>query len=191
MEVRGAEALVEISDGRVVKKRQSKNYRHPELDTRIRKDRNRREARNLKRARKYGVNVPEVVEEEEYSIEMREIDGRTVKEILPDNLEPLKNLGENVARLHSSEAVHGDLTTSNALWNGEKVFLVDFGLSDTTSRTEDRAVDLHLFKQVLESSHTEVAEAAWKTFIEGYSGFKESDKVLEHLEEVEKRGRYK
>ena len=191
MEIKGAEATVTLEDGKAIKKREAKDYRHPDLDERIRKDRNRKEVRNIERAQKYGVKAPEVIEEGDYSIEMDEIEGRMLKEILPENIAPLKDMGENVARLHSSEGVHGDLTTSNAIWDGENVFLIDFGLADTTSRTEDRAVDLHLFKQVLQSSHTEVADKAWQKFLEGYSWFEESEEVLKHLEKVEKRGRYK
>lgn len=191
MEVRGAEAVVKITGDKVSKHRQSKDYRHPDLDKRIREDRNRREARNLKRAHKYGVNVPKLIEEKEYTIEIEKIEGNTLKEALPENIESAKDIGENVGKLHSSETIHGDLTTSNAIWTGDKVFLIDFGLSDTTSRTEDMAVDIHLFKQVLESSHSEIAENAWNKFVEGYSSFENSEKVLNHLEKVEKRGRYK
>ncbi|MFT4868365.1 MAG: TP53 regulating kinase-like protein [Candidatus Nanohaloarchaea archaeon] len=102
----------------------------------------------------------------------------------------MKELGENVALLHSIDIIHGDLTTSNAIAD-EEIYLIDFGLSFRSQRIEDRAVDIHLLKQVLESSHPEVSKEAWQNFLKGYSEYEDSEKVLEQLEEVEQRGRYK
>jgi tRNA A-37 threonylcarbamoyl transferase component Bud32 len=51
-------------------------------------------------------------------------------------------------------------------------------------------VDIHLLKQVLNSSHPAVVEEAWNRFLDGYRP-ENRDEILEQLEEVEKRGRYK
>ena len=73
----------------------------------------------------------------------------------------------------------------------DKVYFIDFGLGFNSHRIEDKSVDLHLIKQALEAKHF----SNWKTFFqsieEGYGYFKDSKKVLEQLEKVEKRGRYK
>lgn len=189
MKKQGAEATVKIQENRVFKERPRKKYRVKELDQRIREERTEEEVKNLERAEKYGVNVPEAEKKDDSTIEMERITGKPWKE--EQDTEKMIEVGENVAKLHSVKVIHGDLTTSNILVEDEKVFLIDFGLSEISERTEDHAVDIHLLKQVLESSHPEKAEEAWENFLEGYENFEESKEVLEQLEEVEKRGRYK
>lgn len=191
MEFQGAEATVEILEDRVLKRREPKEYRNRELDERLRKERTDEELKNLERARKYGVNAPEAEKTSESELELEKIDGRPLKEKISEEPELLKDVGRNVAKMHSADVIHGDLTTSNVLHTGEKVYLIDFGLSNVSERIEDKAVDIHLLKQVLNTSHPEIAEKAWEEFVSGYSEYDESGKVLERLEEVESRGRYK
>lgn len=187
---KGAEAEVEIREQQVVKRRPEKKYRHPELDKKIRKERTETEEKLITEARKYGVSVPEAEKKDNSTIELEKIDGEKLKEVVEEKPEILEELGENIALLHSTDIIHGDLTTSNAIAD-EEVYLIDFGLSFRSQRTEDKAVDIHLLKQVLESSHPEAADDAWENFLKGYSDYEESEKVLEQLEEVEQRGRYK
>lgn len=187
----GAEAEVEIGEYQVVKRRPEKKYRHTELDRKIREERTETEEKLISEARKYGVNVPEAEKISDSVIELEKIDGDKLKEKVGEKPGLLEELGENIALLHSIDIIHGDLTTSNAIVKDEEVFLIDFGLSFRSQRTEDKAVDIHLLKQVLESSHPEVAEKAWESFVEGYRDYEASDEVLEQLEEVEQRGRYK
>lgn len=189
MKQKGAEATVETQNGKVVKNREPKKYRHGELDRKIREERTETEVKLMKEAIKYGVNAPRPEKVDDAEIEMEKIDGRPLKEVVEERPGLLEELGENVAKLHSTDIIHGDLTTSNALVE-EDVFMIDFGLSFRSQRVEDRAVDIHLLKQVLDSSHPEVAEEAWNSFLEGYRPENRAE-VLEQLEEVEKRGRYK
>lgn len=190
MEVKGAEATLEIN-GNVVKRREPKKYRDQELDQKIRKERTEMEIRLLKEARKHDASVPEVEQVDDHVLEMERIDGEQLKDVLEDNLEAMGELGRNTARLHQADIIHGDLTTRNAML-GDKLYLIDFGLSFRSQKIEGRAVDIHLLKQVLESSHPEIAEKAWQNFLEGYRDeYGEGKKVLERLEEVEGRGRYK
>lgn len=191
MEYRGAEARVEIQDDQVLKKREPKKYRDEDLDLRLRKERTQEELKNMKRARKYGANTPRAEKTSETSLKIEKIDGETAKEIIEVRPELAENLGENVAKIHSGDVIHGDLTTSNAIWTGEDFYLIDFGLSQVSDRTEDRAMDVHLLKQVMYSSHPEVADKAWESFLRGYDDYEGSEEVLERLEEVESRGRYK
>lgn len=186
MEYRGAEATVEVND-EVVKKREPKKYRHPELDERLRTERTSTEARIMKAARKHGANVPPVEKVDETTLEMEKVNGEPLKDVIEP--EHLRAYGRNVAYMHSADIIHGDLTTSNAILGGE-LYVIDFGLSFRSQRIEDRAVDIHLLKQVLESSHPEL-EDSWKQFVKGYSEYDQSDEVLEQLEDVESRGRYK
>ncbi|PSG99484.1 MAG: Kae1-associated kinase Bud32 [Nanohaloarchaea archaeon SW_7_43_1] len=188
---KGAEATVEIGEGQVIKKRPEKKYRHEQLDEKIRKERTETEKNLLSEANKYGVNVPEVKKTDASTLELEKIEGEKLKHKVENKPELLDKLGENISLLHSIDIIHGDLTTSNAIVEDSKVFLIDFGLSFRSHRTEDRAVDIHLLKQVLESSHPEVAEKAWRNFLEGYREYGDSEDVLKQLEEVEQRGRYK
>jgi Kae1-associated kinase Bud32 len=188
---KGAEAEVEIREQQVVKRRPEKKYRHPELDKKIREERTETEEKLITEARKYGVSVPEAEKKDNSTIELEKIEGEKLKEVVEEKPEILEGFGENIALLHSTDIIHGDLTTSNAIADSGKIFLIDFGLSFRSQRTEDKAVDIHLLKQVMESSHPEAADEAWENFLKGYSEYEDSDKVLEQLEEVEQRGRYK
>lgn len=190
MEKKGAEATVKSRDGKIIKERVEKKYRHPSLDWKIREKRTSEELKNIRRARKYNVNAPETEKTSETVLEQEEIDGKILKNVIGKNPGLMKDVGEQVARMHEADIIHGDLTTSNVL-HGEKILLIDFGLSEVSQRAEDKAVDIHLLRQVLDSSHPEVAEESWEKFLEGYQEYGESGKVLERLEEVEKRGRYK
>lgn len=190
MKKKGAEASVKIGEDEVIKTREPKKYRHEKLDKQIRERRTSEELKNIKRARKYGVNAPESEEKDTNTIKQKKIDGKPLKKTLKEDTDLMKQVGENVAKMHSADVIHGDLTTSNII-DGEKIFLIDFGLSEVSDRVEDKAVDIHLLKQVLNSSHPEVADDAWKDFTETYQKYEEARKVLERLEEVEKRGRYK
>ena len=57
----------------------------------------------------------------------------------------------------------------------------------STPKVEDKAVDLHLFKECLVSKHNNIWEKCWKSFVNGYN----NKTVLERLEIVESRGKYK
>jgi Kae1-associated kinase Bud32 len=182
----GAEATVTV-DENVEKDRKEKEYRHPQLDERIRKERNKKEVRIMEKARQHGVKVPEVLNEDETEFEMQRIEGQVLKEAIEENSGLLEKLAEQVARLHSIDVIHGDLTTSNAMVSDGELYLIDFGLSDHSERVEDKAVDIHLLKQVLSASHT---EELWKIFAEKYRKEGE-EKVLDKVPEIEDRARYR
>lgn len=189
MKEQGAEAIIEVVDGKVLKNRKAKKYRHRELDRKIREERTETEVKLMNEAIKYGVKAPESEKKDDSTISMDKIEGMPLKEVIDERPEILKSYGENVSNLHSADIIHGDLTTSNALVS-EGLYLIDFGLSFRSDRVEDKAVDIHLLKQVLNSSHPEVSDEAWENFLEGYRP-ENREEVLDQLEEVEKRGRYK
>lgn len=190
----GAEAKVIIKQDKVVKDRLKKKYRHTKLDNRLRSERTEEESRRLSQAKKYGVKVPDVLKTEEYTLEIEKVKGKKLRDIIKNNVESFEDLGRQVGILHNQDIIHGDLTTSNIIIQKETLepYLIDFGLSGHSQRIEDKAVDLHLLKQVLETSHPEVADDAWSNFIKGYeTKQEESEEILDRLEEVEERGRYK
>ncbi len=89
--------------------------------------------------------------------------------------------------------MHGDLTTSNFILFKNTVFVIDFGLSQNTIKPEDHAVDLRLIKEILNSAHAKIMEAAWKNFLSGYKsvvGNANYVRITKLVSEIESRGRY-
>lgn len=189
----GAEAKLFRSENKSVKERIKKSYRLKQIDEKIRKSRTKREAKMLKKLN----FVPKVlyVDEKKKIIEMEFIDGKLVKDVL-DNVnkekrkEICKKIGKNIAELHNLNIIHGDLTTSNFIFN-KKVYFIDFGLSFISNRVEDKAVDLHLLKQALESKHYRHFEECFGFVLDGYKKVKDFEKIVNRLGKVESRGRYK
>ena len=73
----------------------------------------------------------------------------------------------------------------------ETLDFIDFGLGFFSNKIEDKAVDLHLLKQALESKHFKKWDENFKEVLKNYKISKDSEKVLERLKKVESRGRYK
>ena len=188
---KGAEARLYRDVDALVKERVRKGYRVSELDLELRKARTRHEARLLEKLKAAGLKVPKLLKcsEEKNKIEMEFIDGKKLSEnfILP----ACTQIGAAVAALHAIDIIHGDLTTSNMILKGKELYLIDFGLSYHSNKIEDKAVDLHLLKQALQSKHHTVWEKAFKLFLKGYRKYKDQALVLARLERVEQRGRYK
>jgi len=197
----GAEARLDSSVwmGRevVVKQRVVKGYRHPSLDRSIQTSRIRNEARLLLEARRAGIAVPIVysIDYDSNQIVMEEVKGARIKDALDELPEPearavCDKIGEIAARLHENDIVHGDLTTSNMLLEGERIVLIDFSLGSKTSELEDKGVDMHLLEEAFHSAHyrrSELYEVVKDSYVRRYEGGRE---VLAKVREIEKRGRY-
>jgi len=200
-----AEAIIIRKGNNIIKRRIKKGYRIQEIDEKLRKLRTRSEAKLLEKASKI-ISVPKLikVDEKTKEIEMQFIEGKKLSEHL-DNLKDKFNVmekaGESMAKLHDSDIIHGDLTTSNMIL-AEKgktsqenrrlsgVFFIDFGIGFVSKRIEDRAVDLHLIKQALQAKHFKYSEKLFKSFLKGYKS-KDKEKTLAQFEIVESRGRYR
>jgi Kae1-associated kinase Bud32 len=192
----GAEASIYQTDGKVVKERKPKAYRIKELDEKLRLSRTKREAKVMEALKKQGLNVPKVlaVDENACSVTMELVDGKKVRDILTaeNNGSICREIGTMIGLMHKNDIVHGDLTTSNMILDGTKVYFIDFGLSMFSKREEDKAVDLHLFRQALESSHHQITAECFTTAMTAYKKANPSWKsVFERLEIVEERGRNK
>ena len=193
----GAEAIILLDEKGITKRRRRKSYRISEIDDKIRKQRTRSEAKLLNKASKF-IPVPDItkVNEKAKEIIMDFIDGKKLSDYL-DNFplkkqkEICKSIGESVAKLHDSDIIHGDLTTSNMILKNDKIYFIDFGLGFISHKFEDKAVDLHLLRQALEAKHFKNWEVLFEEVLKGYSKSKDSKIVLERLKAVEKRGRYK
>jgi Kae1-associated kinase Bud32 len=135
----GAEAIISLEKGIIIKKRVPKSYRLKELDEKLRESRTRKEKKILEKAHKI-INVPEIIGKNErldlmkiiknpekvlekikYEIKMEYIEGDKLAEKLNSypqekQLEVMEKLGEEVAKLHANDIIHGDLTTSNTIY---------------------------------------------------------------------------
>ena len=190
----GAEAKLFFEDGRILKNRFPKSYRVKEIDSKLRGFRTRREAKILQKLQAIDFPAPKLINnDEKENLVIEKIDGQLVKNILETSKykELCSEIGKKIAILHNNSIIHGDLTTSNMILSKE-VYFIDFGLSSFSDKAEDKAVDLHLLKEALESKHYRIWEECFKYVIDAYK--KEANKsseTLKRLEAVEKRGRYR
>lgn len=183
----GAEATVEIGDT-VRKQRLPKEYRHPELDSRLRRERTASEARLTSLARRAGVPTPVLRD-----VDLREgeiVFERVGTADLGEKLTPerVRVIGEYVATLHEAGIVHGDPTPRNARIGDKRIYCIDFGLGYHTDEIEDFAMDLHVFERSLAGTAADF-ERCVEAFEAGYRERGDGE-VLSQLRAIEGRGRY-
>ncbi len=187
----GAEAVIKKENEVILKDRIKKTYRIEELDLKLRKTRTRREANFLE---KLPIPGPKLIEMDDKKMELKMefIDGSRVRDILEesDYKKICKEIGKKTAELHNKGMIHSDLTTSNMIFNKE-VYFIDFGLSFFSEKLEDKAVDLHLLKQALESKHHLISKICFENVLKGYKKADKYKEIIKRLEKVEMRGRYK
>lgn len=197
---KGAEAdiyLTKWDNSRAILKiRKVKKYRNSILDAKIRKQRTIRESQTISEVKSFGIPTPLVyyVDLKKSSIIMQEIPGKPVHD-LPESkiIELSKQIGKLVGIMHKNGIMHGDLTTSNFILYKNKVYVIDFGLSQKTIKSEDHAVDLRLIKEILNSAHAKIMKRAWKNFLLGYKsvvGSTNYAKITNLVSVIESRGRY-
>jgi TP53 regulating kinase-like protein len=184
----------------VYKVRKRLPYRLPVLDEEIRRQRTFHEAEMIRSAKMAGVSTPYLyfVDPRNATLVMEYIDGTRMKDLMEslslDEISRLfEQLGEDVARLHLAGIMHGDLTTANVVKRGNELVFLDFGLSIHSSRIEDHAVDLRLIKETIVGAHSEVAQSALSSLLEGYAhhvGDERAKHVFSQLRNIERRGRY-
>ncbi len=184
----GAEAKIFLLKKGIIKKeRIAKKYRNSELDVFLRKKRTSAEEKNLVFARRYGLNVPSVLDRKNFSLFLEYIDAPKLQKIIKkDNYSEICSLlGKEIKKMHDFGLIHGDLTTSNILYKNKKLFFIDFGLSFKSNRIEDKAVDLLNLKKTFESTHPSLKNA-WQIILDSYNDSQVSAKISE----IEKRARY-
>ncbi|MBI2659863.1 Kae1-associated serine/threonine protein kinase [Candidatus Woesearchaeota archaeon] len=190
----GAEAKLFLEDNRILKQRFPKKYRIKQIDEKLRGFRTRREAKILQKLEAINFPAPRLISnDEKENLVIENVRGNLVKDILEksDYKKLCSDIGKKVAILHNNLIIHGDLTTSNMIFNKE-IYFIDFGLSFFSEKAEDRAVDLHLLKEGLESKHYRIWEKCFRCALEAYKKeAKKSVETLKRLEIVEKRGRYR
>lgn len=194
---KGAEAIISRKGNKIIKSRIKKSYRLPELDKKLRKQRTKREARLLNKASSI-IPVPQIIKTnlDAHELEIQFIPGKVLSESLDslkNSKQIVKQIGTSLAKLHDSNMVHGDLTTSNLILSeiDGKVYFVDFGLGFDSYKAEDKAVDLHLIKHALEAKHHKKADLYFSSILEGYKSSIKHKETLSRLKKVELRGRNK
>lgn len=111
-------------------------------------------------------------------------------------------IGIEIAKMHLTDIVHGDLTTSNMMLRHPSSFrsvdatvstelvLIDFGLSYHSTLVEDKAVDLYVLERAFTSTHPE-SEPMFASILSSYA--KQMDKewpsIRRRLDDVRLRGR--
>ncbi|MFB6143371.1 MAG: bifunctional N(6)-L-threonylcarbamoyladenine synthase/serine/threonine protein kinase [Halorientalis sp.] len=186
--VQGAEATVRVAGDRVVKTRHPRSYRHPDLDERLRVERTREEARLTSEARRHGVPTPVVfdVDTAETELTFERVGEADLRDRL--SAERVRAVARHLATIHDAGFVHGDPTTRNVRV-GDRTSLVDFGLGYYTADAEDHAMDLHVLGQALDGTADDAA--ALRAAVEEAYREAGDPAVLEHLREIEGRGRYR
>ncbi|KAJ4955157.1 hypothetical protein NE237_011940 [Protea cynaroides] len=203
----GAEARVFESTfvGRrsIIKERFSKKYRHPTLDTKLTLKRLNAEARCMTKARRLGVSTPVLyaLDPVLHSLTFEYVEGPAIKEIFLGfgfngvNQELMNDIatqiGDAIGKIHDGGLIHGDLTTSNMLFqNGtNKLVLIDFGLSFTSTLPEDKAVDLYVLERALLSMHSSCGNVMDQILAAYRKSSKQWSSTLNKLAQVRQRGR--
>ncbi|MDP6906255.1 MAG: KEOPS complex kinase/ATPase Bud32 [Candidatus Thalassarchaeaceae archaeon] len=197
---RGAEAIVFSGTwmGRdaVLKRRQPRNWRHPDLDARLTKSRLSAETRLLRRLHQNGLPVPELlaIDATEGWIIISKCPGIPLFEALRVGIqkEILRDVGMLIRRIHAAGMTHGDLTTHNILWDEESgLSIIDFGLSSITYDLEPLGLDLQVLNECLKASHPSI-ECGIDLVVEGYLETEEdmAKAVILRFDGIRSRVRY-
>jgi len=182
---RGAEAKIYFSQlfGRpvIIKRREPKKYRNSILDENLRETRNKTEARCILACSKNKIPVPQIYHVERFEIIMERLEGKLIKDT-KNTKKTYFEIGRILADMHRIGITHGDFTPANIMKTKNRIYVIDFGLAMFSKDSEERAIDLLLMKRSVGKN--------FKYVLEGYKKLSEWEKVLETLNEIEKRGRY-
>ena len=203
----GAEARVYVGSflGRqvIIKERFPKSYRVAALDQKLTRTRMAQEARSMARSRRHGIRTPAVyhLDFERRLIYMEYVtEGLLMKEhvnsldVDQDGdalVDLMRIIGDVLARLHDANVIHGDLTTSNMIFNPatRDLSLIDYGLSFVSALPEDKGVDLYVLERAFLSTHP-TTEPLFQELLDSYaSTSKNASAVIKKLDEVRLRGR--
>ncbi len=215
---KGAEAVLYLEHyyglRTVLKVRLEKKYRLPEVDKTFRTHRTIAEAQNLIIAYKAGIPVPRVIDVDPVgcAIRMEYIEGVTLRDltaelIMNENVfdklhEYYTEAGRIVAKLHSVGIIHGDLSLTNFIVSNQRLYIIDFGLSnrfkvlDVGSNDEYLelcARDVNVFLRNLESNFSKYSQELFNKFLEGYGevlGRAVVERLLQKIRRIRSLARY-
>jgi len=206
----GAEAKLRVGtflgQKAVLKERFSKTYRHPELDSRLTKDRFKGEVRSLLRCKTLGIRTPTLyyVDVDSSSFVMEYLNAPTCRDYINAHREDevaltklATEMGRLIGLLHNNNLIHGDLTTSNILVESASpasvdLCVIDFGLGYVEGSVEDKGVDLYVLERALISTHpfTEfMFDEILNTYKSEMKDKKARQEIVRKYEEIRMRGR--
>lgn len=199
----------------LIKERFVKQYRHPELDTQITRQRMKAEVKASTRCLSAGIFTPRILHSDMNTHKLymeyfgsaqtaKQFIQKTVRESRSDEecikqtlMELSSRIGCIIGQMHANNIIHGDLTTSNILINpnpaaknGYDIIFIDFGLSHYNQAAEDKGVDLYVLERALLSTHSE-QDYIFEYILAAYrlECGKDEKIVLAKFEEVRARGR--
>jgi TP53 regulating kinase-like protein len=168
-----------------------KAYRQRTLDEDLRRRRTISESRMLSSVKEFGLRTPYVyfVDPFRAEIVMEFVPGTRASKVLTSTI--CFNIGRFVSTLHMHNIIHGDLTPANFIAN-RKITMVDMGLSFYSTRREDKAMDIRLFKEILKSTFHNSFSRFFNEFLKGYQSVnsKELENILQRIDIIESRKRY-
>jgi len=168
-----------------------KIYRQRMLDDDLRKRRTISESRMITLAKEFGLRTPYIyfVDPLRAEIVMEFISGIRASNVLTSSI--CFDIGKFVSTLHLFNIIHGDVTPSNFIVN-RKITMIDMGLSFYSTRKEDKAMDIRLFKEILKSTYHSSYSEFFESFLDGYMSInsKELEKILKRVDEIDTRKRY-
>lgn len=218
----GAEAKLYLGEFNgqhcLIKERFAKQYRHPELDTHLTKERMRAESKAITRCQAAGVNAPKVLHMDlnerkiymtyyEHSITAKAYINDVIP-TLPDATEREERIskladeiGTCVGKMHANHIIHGDLTTSNMLldplqsddgdaFSQYSLIVIDFGLASYGQSSEQKGVDLYVLERALLSTHSGIPNL-FDSILKAYKIANTANpaETIAKFEEVRARGR--
>lgn len=192
---KGAESNIYLTkwyDKKAISKiRIPKAYRQRILDEDLRRRRTISESRMLSLAKEFGLRTPYIyfVDPFRAEIVMEFVPGTRASKVLTSTI--CFDIGRYVSTLHLHNIIHGDLTPANFIAN-RKITMIDMGLSFYSTRREDKAMDIRLFKEILKSTFHNSFSKFFDEFLDGYKSVnsKELEKILERIDVIETRKRY-
>jgi TP53 regulating kinase-like protein len=168
-----------------------KAYRQRTLDEDLRRRRTISESKMLSLVKAFGLRTPYVyfVDPFRAEIVMEFVPGTKASKVLTSTI--CFNIGRFVSTLHLHNIIHGDLTPANFIAN-RKITMVDMGLSFYSTRREDKAMDIRLFKEILKSTFHNSFSRFFNEFLNGYQSVnsKELENILQRIDLIESRKRY-
>tara|TARA_B110000003_G_scaffold249780_1_gene262370 strand:+ start:3145 stop:3804 length:660 start_codon:yes stop_codon:yes gene_type:complete len=200
----GAEAIVIsgywMGDKSVLKIRNPRSYRHPDLDRRLTRQRLSVEVRVLTKLHSTIISCPTLldVDSDNGWILLSYINADTLYDSLlsgSSGFEQIRKLGRKIRELHELGVSHGDLTTHNVMISQQgDLSLIDFGLSKIAPEIEQLGLDLQVLNECLNASHHEY-EGAIDVLIDGYlsspNNFSPSaNEVIDRFNAIRGRVRY-
>ena len=205
--MKGAEAVLRkirvLSFPAVEKFRPKKGYRASALDEKIRRERTRREARLLSRAKAAGVICPVVYEVSDFAIRMKFLEGEMLYHAMkrrPIRQSEIASAANILVALHKADIVHGDFTPANLMNTKEGMAVIDFGLGSISNDDEDRGTDIVMMEKSLATfsearrGRLAMMEKALGrkggAFAAAYSRAGGKPSVVKMATEIGKRGRY-